>query len=287
MKSAEQLAFPLRVLEQIADHDKRARRSSTSCSPASRPATCACPTAASTSSSGSASGRRVGDDEVIPRVTPYVADFDENSRFAAIESASASQDPAQIAAAADRRAAPSRGRVRPDQAHDRRGARAHEGAARRPREAGRRRAHRPARRRLPRRRRSRRRRKWMPSARRPRCSPTSRCSRSLDEKERADPRRARRPAGARRRQDAVRLRRPRRLDGRGQARRGPAVGQDQDRRDGSCSSSLEPGEFFGEISLLDPGARTATATVHEGRRGDHRRPRRPRRAAAPAPAGRR
>jgi len=41
--------------------------------------------------------RQATDDDVIPRLTPYVTDFDENSRFAAIDGIG-TRDPQKIAA---------------------------------------------------------------------------------------------------------------------------------------------------------------------------------------------
>ena len=72
------------------------------------------------------------EDEVIPRVTPYLKDFDENVRFTAIDGLSLARS-REDRGPADRRArAPRRG-IGPHPPHDRRGARAHEGAARRAR----------------------------------------------------------------------------------------------------------------------------------------------------------
>ena len=129
MKNAEQLAFPLRVLERIADRDKvlvvadelfaseppgyvrmPERRIDllhwfSEWKPA-RPMT-----------------------ELISRLTPYVTDFDENVRFAAIDGM-AGRDPALIAPPlldALLRPEEESGRIK---RHDRRGAREDQGAAR-------------------------------------------------------------------------------------------------------------------------------------------------------------
>jgi hypothetical protein len=95
MAHAEQLAFPLKVLERIAPHDKVIE-------------------IVDKLLEGEPVGyvrmpdRRIDllrwltewkdgqDDEVISRVAPYVVDFDENSRFSAIEGL-ATKEPAKIA----------------------------------------------------------------------------------------------------------------------------------------------------------------------------------------------
>ena len=146
MKGAEQLAFPLRVLERIADHDK-VLEVVDELFASEPPGYVRMPERRIDLIKWFREWKGATDDEVIPRVTPYVADFDENVRFTAIEGLGA-RDPREDRRAADRRAAPPRGGVRPHPAHDRRGAREDEGAARRPRRAGRRDADRPARRRL-------------------------------------------------------------------------------------------------------------------------------------------
>ena len=95
MKSAEQLAFPLRVLERIAPRDKVVEvvdelfRSEP-------PGYVRMPERRIDLLRWFAEWKPATDDEVISRFTPYVTDFDENVRFVAIDGM-ASRDPAKIA----------------------------------------------------------------------------------------------------------------------------------------------------------------------------------------------
>ena len=95
MKSADQLAFPLRVLERIAGHDKIIE---------------VCDEIFASEPPGYARfpDRRIdllkffsewkdaAEDEAIARLSPYLTDFDENVRFTAIDGL-ASRDPKKIA----------------------------------------------------------------------------------------------------------------------------------------------------------------------------------------------
>lgn len=95
MKSADQLGFPLKVLERIADRDK-VLEVVDELFATEPPGYVRMP------------DRRIDllrwffewkpgtDDDVLPRVVPYVTDFDENVRFVTIEGM-AGRDPAKIA----------------------------------------------------------------------------------------------------------------------------------------------------------------------------------------------
>ena len=96
MKSAEQLAFPLRVLERIADHDKVLDVVDQLLA-TEPPGYVRMPERRIDLLRWFAEWKPATDDEVISRFTPYVTDFDENSRFAAIDGM-ASRDPVKIAA---------------------------------------------------------------------------------------------------------------------------------------------------------------------------------------------
>ena len=96
MKSAEQLAFPLRVLERIADHDKVLEVVDQLLA-TEPPGYVRMPERRIDLLRWFAEWKPATDDEVISRFTPYVTDFDENSRFAAIDGM-ASRDPVKIAA---------------------------------------------------------------------------------------------------------------------------------------------------------------------------------------------
>ena len=95
MKSAEQLAFPLRVLERIASRDKVIEvadelfRSET-------PGYVRMPERRIDLLRWFAEWKPATDDDVVSRFTPYVTDFDENVRFVAIDGM-ATRDPAKIA----------------------------------------------------------------------------------------------------------------------------------------------------------------------------------------------
>ena len=96
MKSAEQLAFPLRVLERIADHDKVLEVVDQLLA-TEPPGYVRMPERRIDLLRWFAEWKPATDDELISRFTPYVTDFDENSRFAAIDGM-ASRDPVKIAA---------------------------------------------------------------------------------------------------------------------------------------------------------------------------------------------
>jgi len=95
MKSAEQLAFPLRVLERIASRYKvlDVVDQLLASEPPGYPRT---PDRRIDLLRWFSEWRPVTDDELISRLTPYVTDFDENVRFVAID-AMAARDPAKIA----------------------------------------------------------------------------------------------------------------------------------------------------------------------------------------------
>jgi hypothetical protein len=95
MKGAEQLAFPLRVLEKVADHDKQLAIVDEILA-SEQPGYVRMPDKRIDLLKWFTEHKGMSDDEVISRVTPYVADFDENSRFTAIEGLG-SKDPAKIA----------------------------------------------------------------------------------------------------------------------------------------------------------------------------------------------
>ena len=96
MKSAEQLAFPLRVLERIADHDKVLEVVDQLLA-TEPPGYVRMPERRIDLLRWFAEWKPATDDELISRFTPYVTDFDENSRFAAIDGM-ATRDPAKISA---------------------------------------------------------------------------------------------------------------------------------------------------------------------------------------------
>ncbi len=95
MKTAEQLAFPLRVLERIADHDK-ALEVADQLFKSEPPGYVRMPERRIDLMHWLAEWKPATDDEVVSRLTPYVTDFDENSRFAAIDGM-ANKEPAKIA----------------------------------------------------------------------------------------------------------------------------------------------------------------------------------------------
>ncbi len=95
MKQAEQLSFPLRVLEKIADHEKQLSVVDEILKN-EPPGYVRMPDKRIDLLKWFTEHKGFSDDEVIPRVTPYVNDFDENSRFTAIEGLG-SRDPARIA----------------------------------------------------------------------------------------------------------------------------------------------------------------------------------------------
>jgi hypothetical protein len=96
MKNAEQLAFPLKVLERIADKPK-ALVVIDELFASEPPGYVRMPERRIDLIRWLSDWKPATDDDVIPRLTPYVTDFDENSRFAAIDGI-ANRDPARIAA---------------------------------------------------------------------------------------------------------------------------------------------------------------------------------------------
>jgi hypothetical protein len=95
MKSAEQLSFPLRVLERIADHDK-ALEVVDELFASEPPGYTRFAERRIDLIKWFTEWKGATDDEVLPRVTPYLPDFDENVRFTAIDGLS-TKDPKKIA----------------------------------------------------------------------------------------------------------------------------------------------------------------------------------------------
>jgi hypothetical protein len=91
MKSAEQLSFPLRVLERIGDHDKTIKIIDEILA-TEPPGYARFPERRIDVIKWLSEWKGATEDEVIERLTPYVSDFDENVRFIAIESLS-TRDP--------------------------------------------------------------------------------------------------------------------------------------------------------------------------------------------------
>ena len=91
MKSAEQLSFPLRVLERIGDHDKTIKIIDEILA-TEPPGYARFPERRIDVIKWFSEWKGATEDEVIERLTPYVSDFDENVRFIAIESLS-TRDP--------------------------------------------------------------------------------------------------------------------------------------------------------------------------------------------------
>jgi HEAT repeat protein len=94
MKTAEQLSFALRVLEKIADHDKQLVVIDELLK-SEPPGYVRMPDRRIDLIKWFGEHPGMTDDDVIPRLVPYLADFDENSRFGAIEGL-AGRDPARI-----------------------------------------------------------------------------------------------------------------------------------------------------------------------------------------------
>ena len=84
MKRADQLAFPLKVLERLADKAK-VLGVVDELFAAEPPGYVRMPERRIDLIRWFGEWKEVTDDEVIPRLSPYFTDFDENSRFAAIE----------------------------------------------------------------------------------------------------------------------------------------------------------------------------------------------------------
>jgi hypothetical protein len=95
MKSAEQLSHTLRVLERIATHDQQIAIIDELLK-SEPPGYVRMPERRIDLLKWFCEHKAMSDDEVIPRVVPYVTDFDENSRFTAIDGLS-TRDPKQIA----------------------------------------------------------------------------------------------------------------------------------------------------------------------------------------------
>lgn len=95
MKNAEQLAFPLRVLERIAARDK-VLEVADQLFASEPPGYVRIPERRIDLLRWFGEWKPATDDEVVSRFTPYVTDFDENVRFAAIDGM-ATRDPAKIA----------------------------------------------------------------------------------------------------------------------------------------------------------------------------------------------
>lgn len=95
MKSAEQLSFPLRVLERIADHDATLAAVDEIFA-SEPPGYVRMPDKRIDLIKWFSEWKGATDDELITRVAPYLGDFDENVRFVAIN-ALATRDPAKIA----------------------------------------------------------------------------------------------------------------------------------------------------------------------------------------------
>lgn len=94
MKTAEQLAFPLRVLEGIASRDK-VLEVVDGLFASEPPGYVRMPDRRIDLLRWFAEWKPATDDEAVTRLSPYVTDFDENSRFAAIDGL-AHRDPAKI-----------------------------------------------------------------------------------------------------------------------------------------------------------------------------------------------
>jgi len=95
MKSAEQLGFPLRVLEGIASRDK-VLEVVDQLFESEPPGYVRMPDRRIDLLRWFAEWKPATDDEMVSRLTPYVTDFDENVRFAAIDGL-ANRDPEKIA----------------------------------------------------------------------------------------------------------------------------------------------------------------------------------------------
>ena len=95
MKTAEQLAFPLRVLERITDK-ARVLEVVDAIFASETPGYVRLPERRIDLIQWFASWKLATDDDVVGRLTPYLTDFDENSRFAAIDGMN-NRDPDKIA----------------------------------------------------------------------------------------------------------------------------------------------------------------------------------------------
>jgi hypothetical protein len=95
MKTAEELAFPLRVLERTGSRDK-VLEVADQLFASEPPGYVRMPERRIDLLRWFSEWKPATDDEVVTRLTPYVTDFDENSRFAAIDGM-ATRDPQKIA----------------------------------------------------------------------------------------------------------------------------------------------------------------------------------------------
>jgi hypothetical protein len=95
MKSAEHLAFPLRVLERVASRE-RVIEVADQLFASEPPGYVRMPERRIDLLRWFSEWKPATDDEVVSRFTPYVTDFDENVRFVAIDGM-ATRDPAKIA----------------------------------------------------------------------------------------------------------------------------------------------------------------------------------------------
>ncbi len=94
MKTADQLAFALRVLDRVAEHAKQLAVIDELLA-TEPPGYVRMPDRRIDLIKWFGEHTGMSDDDVIPRLVPYLADFDENSRFGAIEGL-ANHDPARI-----------------------------------------------------------------------------------------------------------------------------------------------------------------------------------------------
>ena len=94
MKTAEQLAFPLRVLERIAPRDKVIEVADQLFA-SEIPGYVRMPERRIDLLRWFSEWKPATDDELVSRFTPYITDFDENVRFTAIDGM-ATRDPAKI-----------------------------------------------------------------------------------------------------------------------------------------------------------------------------------------------
>jgi len=95
MKAADQLSFALRVLAKVADHDKQLAVVDELLK-GEPPGYVRMPDRRIDLLKWFGEHKGMSDDEVIPRLVPYLKDFDENSRFAALDGLS-TREPARIA----------------------------------------------------------------------------------------------------------------------------------------------------------------------------------------------
>jgi hypothetical protein len=94
MKNAEQLSFPLRVLERIADHDKIIEVVDELLA-TEKPGYARFPERRIDVLKWLGEWKGATEDEVIERLLPYLGDFDENVRFTAIDGL-ATREPTKI-----------------------------------------------------------------------------------------------------------------------------------------------------------------------------------------------